>query len=753
MRTTLADVARNVSCLQLQTNSLSRTLASELGARDSRNHSAGPLHFREQPASGVQSVPSPRDSNSKLHARLDDIARLLQSNIDATRNEHADKCPLAGVPKYEDYAMSGVQAAPSPTDQSAGVHARLDELTTFVKSNTDTHRKSHSASVASIQKLVLNIEKMISRNMVDLRTELREIKNTLPATRKMQRHSTINNADKDDKASELDLQDDPRKTIAAFFQKGDDRGPCGSLQLSGLASDGSRPDSKWFAVFRPTSSEAISKMVFGDGAGKGLNVKGKSARKGVLSGFVPFLQISDNVHRQQLLSTTQDSRFQLFFTSADSRSDVKVELEKVLQEMTTAYEEAQRLLEEMRSGAYAPSADEEQEAYQKIHMGIDSPHIEELSEFEPVTFGIDIPERLFREVYVNRKDMSEKEGWGTGRTSFPAFANMNIQAVRESMRQYRQGDGTKSRVVLYQVDKEDPMNPHALVMAYADPDAVKPVVSDFDALLVGSKGVRYEPLAQKQADLVCWSLEKTQEILSHPSTHPWSARWIHTLKSEADKGFHPDLPEFGFGDPTTYKVFEDLVASTKASGAVRHGAECFNFYFPQDLDPEYLVIWEGFGAKKPWAYLSEPDLRSWLLERVTDGFCFPLNPVWPVRDAGWYEVLQALRSSMSASQALGAWYPHESGILAKIDAIHAKHPGCFSTDQQDSKTGTCGILDAVQNAEIKETSMSIQESAMSALEAADFGLHEVRRHVVLKRARRKLKAYMLLSRMIRKGKP
>jgi len=176
MRTTLADVARNVSCLQLQTNSLSRTLASELGARDSRNHSAGPLHFREQPASGVQSVPSPRDSNSKLHARLDDIARLLQSNIDATRNEHADKCPLAGVPKYEDYAMSGVQAAPSPTDQSAGVHARLDELTTFVKSNTDTHRKSHSASVASIQKLVLNIEKMISRNMVDLRTELREIK-------------------------------------------------------------------------------------------------------------------------------------------------------------------------------------------------------------------------------------------------------------------------------------------------------------------------------------------------------------------------------------------------------------------------------------------------------------------------------------------------------------------------------------------------------------------------------------------------
>ena len=31
-----------------------------------------------------------------------------------------------------------------------------------------------------------------------------------------------------------------------------------------------------------------------------------------------------------------------------------------------------------------------------------------------------------------------------------------------------------------------------------------------------------------------------------------------------------------------------------ASQAVRHGAESFNFYFPQDLDPEYLVVWDGY---------------------------------------------------------------------------------------------------------------------------------------------------------------
>ena len=32
-------------------------------------------------------------------------------------------------------------------------------------------------------------------------------------------------------------------------------------------------------------------MIEGAATGKGLNVKGKSARQGVLSGFVPFLQV------------------------------------------------------------------------------------------------------------------------------------------------------------------------------------------------------------------------------------------------------------------------------------------------------------------------------------------------------------------------------------------------------------------------------------------------------------------------------
>ena len=32
-------------------------------------------------------------------------------------------------------------------------------------------------------------------------------------------------------------------------------------------------------------------------------------------------------------------------------------------------------------------------------------------------------------------------------------------------------------------------------------------------------------------------------------------------------------------------------------GAVRHGAECFNYLFPQELDPEFLVIWDGYESR------------------------------------------------------------------------------------------------------------------------------------------------------------
>eukprot|EP00435_Cladocopium_sp_Y103_P038730 s21_g10.t1 len=105
-----------------------------------------------------------------------------------------------------------------------------------------------------------------------------------------------------------------------------------------------------------------------------------------------------------------------------------------------------------------------------------------------------------------------------------------------------------------------------------------------------------------------------------------------------------EIPKLGFGDPTSVKLIGDVVKVTESCGAIRHGAECFNFYFPQELDDEFMVVWDGY-PDPPWKILKEPDLRTFLKARAKEGYCFPLNPVWPIRDKGWYEVLASLRKS------------------------------------------------------------------------------------------------------------
>ena len=80
-----------------------------------------------------------------------------------------------------------------------------------------------------------------------------------------------------------------------------------------------------------------------------------------------------------------------------------------------------------------------------------------------------------------------------------------------------------------------------------------------------------------------------------------------------------------------------------ASGAVRHGAECFNFWFPQELDEGFLVVWDGFAKYHgnnhvPWDYLPPQGLTNFLLARVDEGYTFPLNPKWVICDAGFRDV-------------------------------------------------------------------------------------------------------------------
>ena len=115
-----------------------------------------------------------------------------------------------------------------------------------------------------------------------------------------------------------------------------------------------------------------------------------------------------------------------------------------------------------------------------------------LSYYEPHAFGLDVPELVLKEVYIERADVTPAVGWETGRDSEPAFLDMNLHATRDGA-----AASTTPSVVLYQYDQSNCLNPLGLLMAYAEA-RVTPVVSDFDTFTVGSKGVSYEPTPPDQ---------------------------------------------------------------------------------------------------------------------------------------------------------------------------------------------------------------------------------------------------------------
>ena len=436
---------------------------------------------------------------------------------------------------------------------------------------------------------------------------------------------------------------DPRKLISDFYQAGDQAGPAGLLATDQRTADPSKPATQWFAVYRPCSRDSIAKMLGTTGVGKGLNVKGKSAKKNRLSGFVPFLQISDNAHKAAVEAAPKAARTHVYYRNVIARQT------------------AEQLLNEVMAEADG--------------LDIEERVIRVIPDCEPQSFGLDVPEPVLKEAYIMRPDLTPVIGWETGRASEPAFMDMNLHSVRDGAR-----GATTPNVVLYQFDLSDPMNPHGLLIAYAEEYngrlGVKPVCSDFDTFTVGSRGMAYhDPLPPEQCDLLHWALRHTGRLLDEPSPKGWMSRWLEVLKEEAGKGFHPSLSKFGFGDPTSYGLIGKVVEATASCGAVRHGAECFNFFFPQDLDDEYLIVWDGF-QNPPWRAAKEPEVRDFLLARCRDGYSFPLNPVWPIRDKGWFDVLTALRANPEGQRNLNVWY-NDPTVLQRIEELHAKHPSGF----------------------------------------------------------------------------
>lgn len=226
------------------------------------------------------------------------------------------------------------------------------------------------------------------------------------------------------------IASDPRRMIHDFFADGDERGPIGLLRTRGmevLRRDSSTEqqlnsygEASFFSVWRPTSLDAIRMMMTGRATGKSMNVKGKSAKTGALSGLVPFLQISEERHKAKLSTSPPGATVRVFYRSAEARAAAREALEPLMAEMVAVVRQAQATLDaEEASGV--PLTDDERDV-QVTHLrrrAMEAPALEEID--VAGNAGLQMPERLLVEAYVMRPDISHPPGWETGRPSAPGL--------------------------------------------------------------------------------------------------------------------------------------------------------------------------------------------------------------------------------------------------------------------------------------------------------------------------------------------
>jgi len=509
------------------------------------------------------------------------------------------------------------------------------------------------------------------------------------------------------------LKLDPRWQIRKFFN---DMSVFGSVLSSVNNSDHKSDGAAIFSVWRPTSPDAIAKMMKGDGTGKGLEIKGKSAKKGALSGYIPFLQIHEDEHKNQIRTIPKSDRTRIFFKTRRARDMVGKYLGNIAKEMTVIVAKAKFALAKAKCECDPETilCEELNYANEVMSFELENPTIDCVDEYAPAIFCIEAPVRVVWEGLVVQKDISriKNSQYDTGRASQPAFQDMNLAALRRRK-------PNEPLPVLYQCSDDDPFDARMLVMAYEEEERIVPVVSDFDCFLIGSRNFSYQDrMPDDQVELLEWCVSQIEWILDN-QTDPdsWTTTWLEILKHAARQNFYPQMPCFGFGDPTSYSMIEAAVSrSAKTCGAVRHGPECFNFFFPQELDDKFLIIFPG---NEMWKYVNVHELQAILREKIREGFTFPLNPKWVLCDPGWINLFKELLNSNipSVRKSIDLWFPPESGLKERILEINKRHPDGFMC-----------INGAKASAELAE--------------------QEYERYLILQRARKKVRGFVFWKNLL-----
>ena len=268
---------------------------------------------------------------------------------------------------------------------------------------------------------------------------------------------------------------------------------------------------------------------------KGLDIKGKSVKRGNISSFVPFIQIYEEQHKERVWSCLKENKtIRVYYQSDGAREEAFIMLSDIAEILQFAVEDGKKVLSDQSSDIYAQEL-----AYTHLRYDdscFDIQFINDYVDATPPAFGLEIPEKVFWKSYVMLGDCSRPSGteWDIGRPSAVEFMDMNLGATRKVP------SLGEPRAVVYQMSKcgpkdPGPMDPRMLLMAYEENGTVKPVVSDFDCFLIGTRGVKYkEPIPDDQINLLKWAVKNIGEVLderardkSDPSTKQgWMETWL-----------------------------------------------------------------------------------------------------------------------------------------------------------------------------------------------------------------------------------
>lgn len=173
-----------------------------------------------------------------------------------------------------------------------------------------------------------------------------------------------------------------------------------------------------------------------------------------------------------------------------------------------------------------------------------------------------------------------------------------------------------------------------------------------------------------------------------------------------------EMPEYGFGDPKSTSIMEHAATKLIKTGAVRHGSECFNYYFPQEIDEMFLLISDTL-KPVPWKYVKVDELQSILATKIREGFVFPLNPKWILCDPGWKKIYDELMASdaLYADLSKDVWYPHHTGIRDRIEEVYKKHPNGFQPCT-DATIATSGMIAKLSTDDRRNSATNLLRDAL-----------------------------------------